>query len=723
MSDKPTAAGVAPPAILAVDGHSLLYRAYFALPDTIRDPSGRPVNGIYGFVTMLARLLREHHPSSLLIAFDSPWPTLRHAKFSEYKAKRAALPQALLVQVPLLQGLLRRIGIAVLAVAGYEADDILASLSERCLKYKTPLILVSGDRDLFQLVHDPWIRLLYTKRGVNKSQMLDELGVEQMVGVPPSRYGEFAALRGDPADNITGAPGIGEKSALNIVRSAPSLDVLYAHPEGLPRDLGNRLLAARGKIEENRQLMRPMTALSIDWESIPLSIRIDRKESKAAFGELGLMRAFETLLSAWPSSAPHQPLSVSHTDRDSVLSHPKRFCLVSCSADKIATRAKAKDLYASALFKKSREWAELAGGNWYILSAKHALVAPETPISPYDKSLKEATKQERERWGRAVTFKLRTVVRPKDIVFLLAGGTYSDAIRGGLIESGCRLVQPLQGMSIGRRLRWLNTACTVGKPSADLEEFYEILSRLASGTGGPRSLAEADQCSWPERGVYFFFESGEHRLCSHTLRVVRVGTHAVSANSQSTLWNRLRTHRGVAGGGGNHRSSIFRSHIGAAIINRDTRRSDFPEWGDQEAGTAKVRSLETGLEQTVSSILSGMQILCLNIPDEPGPRSDRAYIERNAIALLSKVGSQMDTPSPDWLGRSSPHPSIRKSGLWNVNFVDEPYCDPAFLDVLDYYARATVGTVPFTGRSVAPPDWWERARSRDQLHFQWSEKI
>jgi hypothetical protein len=187
------------------------------------------------------------------------------------------------------------------------------------------------------------------------------------------------------------------------------------------------------------------------------------------------------------------------------------------------------------------------------------------------------------------------------------------------------------------------------------------------------------------------------------------------------LWNRLRTHRGVGGGGGNHRSSIFRSHIGAAIIDRDARKDDFPNWGDQDAGTAENRALEVALEQAVSSVLSGMQILCLNIPDEPGPRSDRAYIERNAIALLARVGSQMDTPSPDWLGRFSPHPSIRKSGLWNVNFVNEPSCDPAFLDVLDYYVRATTGRAPFTGRSLAPSDWWEHARSRDQMHFRWSD--
>jgi hypothetical protein len=165
----------------------------------------------------------------------------------------------------------------------------------------------------------------------------------------------------------------------------------------------------------------------------------------------------------------------------------------------------------------------------------------------------------------------------------------------------------------------------------------------------------------------------------------------------------LRTHRGVIEGGGNHRSSIFRSHVGAAIIRRDSRIGEFPDWGDQSAGTAENKSLETELEKTVSATISRMQVLCLDIRDSAGSRSDRAYIERNAIALLSKVGSRIDTPSDTWLGRSSAHPCIRKSGLWNVNFVDEPTWDPAFLEVLDYYARATGGKAPFSpdGNQVA----------------------
>lgn len=502
-----------PSSILAIDGHSLLYRAYFALPDTIRDHSDRPVNGIHGFITMLARLLREHQPDGLLVAFDSPWPTLRHATFPEYKAKRGALPPALLAQVPLLQTLLQRIGITGIAIAGYEGDDILASLANKYVTRNVPVMLVSGDRDLFQLVRDPWIRILYTRRGVGNAQILNENGIERLVGVPPSRYGDLAALRGDPADNIAGIPGIGEKGALEIIRAAPSLDELYLHLEMLPERLQSKFVAARSTIETNLKLMRPIPTLPIDWESVHLMIDIDRDEAKSAFAELGLIRACESLLASLPTSdsgGPDIP-AFSSEMMDSLLEHPRKICLISCSSTKSASKSKAKDLYTSALFKKSRKWAEIIGSDWYILSAKHGLVAPESPLAPYDESLKDVTKQQRDKWGEAVFKRLQTVARPSDLIFFLAGSNYSDVIMDSLLKAEYRIAQPLGGMSIGRRLRWLDAACSAGEATADLERFYEILSRLASCTGGLQPLATANQRNWPERGVYFFFEDGEDR--------------------------------------------------------------------------------------------------------------------------------------------------------------------------------------------------------------------
>jgi 5'-3' exonuclease len=708
--------------ILAIDGHSLLYRAYFALPDSIRDHNGRPVNAIHGFVGMLARLLKEHRPSDAFVAYDSPWPTLRHAAFPEYKANRAALPEELLAQVPMLQSLLRRTGIPGFAVPGYEGDDILASLAEKCVAQRVPAIIVTGDRDLFQLVRDPWIRVLYTRRGVSGTQVLDEAGVEQLVGVTPARYADLAALRGDPADNLPGIEGIGEKSALAIIAHAPSFEYLYDHLEGLPRDLEKKLVAGRDILFSNRELMRPLIGVPVDWDAQSLTLKIDTLEARAAFGELGLSKACDALLSAGaPPTLPRAASDLcSYENVGELLLHTQRVSLVGCSGEKVEAEAKAEDLYVSDRFRRSRKWAELAGGHWYILSGEHGLVSPETSLRPYDKSLEHASQQVRENWADRVVSQLVEVAAPPALVFLLAGSPYSDPVYKRLTKAGYRVGQPLEGMSSASQVIWLDAALDLGRESADLEEFYEILTRLADHAGGHTLLAEADRRRWPERGVYFFFESGENRFFSAKARVVRVGTHAVSANSKATLWNRLRTHRGVADGGGNHRSSIFRSHVGAAILQRDSRLEEYPAWGDQSTGTADNKSLESELEKLVSATISQMRILCLEIRDSPGPRSDRAFIERNAIALLSKAGSRIDIPSDAWLGRSSIHPTVRKSGLWNVNYVDEPSWDPAFLEVFDYYVRATTGRAPFVDESIAPWGWWNRAWSRDQMNFQWS---
>ncbi len=187
----------------------------------------------------------------------------------------------------------------------------------------------------------------------------------------------------------------------------------------------------------------------------------------------------------------------------------------------------------------------------------------------------------------------------------------------------------------------------------------------------PRHLRDCTaRTGWPARGVYFFFEPGE----------VRVGTHAVSRPSKATLWQRLALHRGNPDGG-SHRGSIFRLHVGGALLTR----GGFPPeigrtWGiGNSAGSDEVRRIEKPLERAVSAYIGAMPLLVLAADDEPGPASVRGYIERNSIGLLSTAGLEVDPPSPNWLGRDCPHPAVRISGLWNVNHVGEAY-DPAFLD-------------------------------------------
>jgi hypothetical protein len=216
-----------------------------------------------------------------------------------------------------------------------------------------------------------------------------------------------------------------------------------------------------------------------------------------------------------------------------------------------------------------------------------------------------------------------------------------------------------------------------------LQRFYTILSSLEERLGGKRKLAHCSGgLGWPHRGVYFFFEPGELRSNSGTgMRVVRVGTHAVTAGSKTTLWKRLAQHSGQQNsGGGNHRGSIFRLIVGAALINRDGR--EFPTWGQGSSATKEIRDREIALERTVSTVIRQMPFLWLRIDDEPGPNSLRGFIERNAIALLSNYGRlTLDPPSDNWLGYHCDHERVQRSGLWNNRHVNEDY-DPTFLDTL-----------------------------------------
>jgi len=213
---------------------------------------------------------------------------------------------------------------------------------------------------------------------------------------------------------------------------------------------------------------------------------------------------------------------------------------------------------------------------------------------------------------------------------------------------------------------------------------------------------------WPQSGVYLFFEPGERRSSTDELRVVRVGTHRVSRGAKSTLWGRLRAHRGIKEGGGNHRGSIFRLHVGAALAAREPALR-VPSWGVGQTAKAAVREVEKELERRVSAYLATMSVLWLAVEDEAGPTSDRAYLERNLIGLLVGPGGPIDSPSARWLGRFSPDERIRLSGLWNLNHLNYTY-SPEFLDVFNEYILITLDKRPQPTSSIAPSDWYHHSR-------------
>jgi len=223
-----------------------------------------------------------------------------------------------------------------------------------------------------------------------------------------------------------------------------------------------------------------------------------------------------------------------------------------------------------------------------------------------------------------------------------------------------------------------------------LDRFYSLLDDLEATVGGKRRLANCDgRMNWPDRGVYIFFHPEEIRESSGQPRVTRIGTHAVSEGSSTSLWDRLRTHRGAQRstyeGGGNHRGSVFRKRVGEAIIERDGLDEQFPEWGVGSSAGRELRMEELEMERRVSEYIRELPFLWVKVNDEPGPQSDRAYIERNAIALVSNFEKEpIDPRREDWLGHHSPVTDIKQSGLWNIDHVGESY-DPDFLETFEGY--------------------------------------
>ena len=369
-----------------------------------------------------------------------------------------------------------------------------------------------------------------------------------------------------------------------------------------------------------------------------------------------------------------------------------RICVVACVKTKHKGPARAKDLYSSALFRKCREFAERYSDRWYVLSAKHHLLNPETVIDHYESTLYDMPSGEREEWARRVYDLLPGRIRPDDEIVLLAGQRYREKLEPLLRQGGYRVEVPMRRMPIGRQLKWLNRQLAERDNPPELESFYSTLRELEAGLGGGRVLQQCTgRQAWPERGVYFFFEPGEFRFRDRSeRRVVRVGTHMVSRGSKATLWSRLRTHRGTKKGTGNHRASIFRRHVGEAIMAKEGGRVRVVSWGRGKSAARDTVEAEKHLERLVSGHIGKMSVLWLDVPDRAAPESDRAFLERNAIALLSGAGREADPPGETWLGRYSPTGEISTTGLWNVDWIGHPF-DERFLEVFAVYVEITLG--------------------------------
>jgi DNA polymerase I len=237
--------------LMLIDGNSLTYRAFFALPTDMATASGQVTNAVYGFTSMLVNLIKDHRPDQVVAAFDRPEPTFRHQMISDYKAGRAETPDILRQQMGLVRQLVETLKIPTLEIPGFEADDVLATLATQADERGDDVIVVTGDRDCYQLVHDPHVRVLYNRRGVSDYVLYDEAGIEARTGVTPAVYPQYAALRGDPSDNLPGVPGVGEKTAAKLINTYGDLDGIFSHLDELSPKLRANLAAAEPTVRQN----------------------------------------------------------------------------------------------------------------------------------------------------------------------------------------------------------------------------------------------------------------------------------------------------------------------------------------------------------------------------------------------------------------------------------------------------------------------------------------
>ena len=277
---------------LLIDGNSLTYRAFFALPTDMMTSSGQVTNALHGFTMMLATLLRDHDPDGIAVAFDRPEKTFRHERLSSYKANREKQPDILYEQLALAREIVESLGMCVVDAKGFEADDVLATLATLVKRAEEEAIIVTGDRDSYQLVEDPHIKVLYNKRGVSDYVLYDEDGIKERTGVSPEDYVAYAALRGDTSDNLPGVPGVGEKTAAKLINTYGGLEQVLAAAKDQTPKLRQNLEESQDLVLLNSEMMQLVTDVPLDLEISDLKIKpVDIPRASELFDLLELSKS------------------------------------------------------------------------------------------------------------------------------------------------------------------------------------------------------------------------------------------------------------------------------------------------------------------------------------------------------------------------------------------------------------------------------------------------
>jgi DNA polymerase-1 len=332
--------GDAAPKLLLIDGLSLAFRAFYALPTDLATPNGTVTNAVYGFTSMLVKVLTDERPDAIAVVFDAPGRTFRDDLDADYKAGRKETPDLFVPQLPLIREVIDALQIPTLEVEGVEADDVIATIATHAAESGTDVIIVTGDRDAYQLVRDPHVKVLYNRRGVSDYVLYDEAGIVERTGVTALQYPEYAALRGDPSDNLPGVPGVGEKTAAKLVSTYGTLEGIFEHLDELPPKQRQNLGEARERVFLNRQ----MSQLVCD---VPLTVDVadlrqgawDREQVRVLFDQLAFRTLMPRLLEAVGEVAAEAEADTLEVDVDVVRDAP-------AAEQLLADIAKAGDAYA-----------------------------------------------------------------------------------------------------------------------------------------------------------------------------------------------------------------------------------------------------------------------------------------------------------------------------------------------------------------------------------------
>ncbi len=282
--------------VLLLDGNSLTYRAFFALPTDMATASGQVTNAVFGFTSMLLNLARDQQPDGIVVAFDRPEPTFRHHMIPEYKAQREPTPDLLIQQFGLVRDVLEALRVPAVDVVGFEADDVLATIATQVADSGDQAIIVTGDRDIYQMVRDPSIKVLYNRRGVSDYALYDEAGIIERTGVTSTLYPQYAALRGDPSDNLPGVPGVGEKTAAKLINAYGGLDGIFDHADDQTPKLGQNLVEFEERARRNfdAMVLRTDVPVEVDRKALKWG-EVDVEKVQQLFDRLEFGSLYERL--------------------------------------------------------------------------------------------------------------------------------------------------------------------------------------------------------------------------------------------------------------------------------------------------------------------------------------------------------------------------------------------------------------------------------------------